>query len=91
MTTNQNIKSNYAQILIPIIGVLIIISWLFLIVPDLKNNSSAFEGKVERISVGSTVEKVGDPLPTPKTSRDTLSFEITNTDGNILEIKSVYQ
>ena len=64
---------------------------MFLIVPDLKNNSSVYEGKVERISEGSKVKKVGDPLPTPKTSRDTLSLEITNTDGNILEIKSVYQ
>ena len=90
-TYPQKIKSNYAQILILIIGILIIVSWMFLIVPNLKNDSSAFELKIERISKGSTVEKVGDPLPTPKASRDTLSFEITNTDGNILEVHSVYQ
>ncbi len=87
----QKIKSNYAQILIAIIGILIITSWMFLIVPDLKNDSSAFEGKAERISEGSTVEKAGDPLPSPISSRDTISFEITNTDGNILEVQSVYQ
>ena len=64
---------------------------MFLIVPDLKNDSSSFELEMERISETATVEKVGDPLPAIQPTRDTLSFEITNTDGNILEVQSVYQ
>ena len=87
----QKIKSNYAQISIPIIGALIIISWIFLIVPDLKNDFSTYEGKVERISESAKVEKVGDPLPTPKSAKLTLEVEIINTDGNILEIQSTFQ
>jgi len=87
----ENIKSNITQILILIVGILIIISWMFVIVPDLKNSSSSFELKMQRISESSTVEKIGDPLPPTEPTRDTLSFEITNTDGNILEVQSVYQ
>ena len=88
---SNNLKSNYIQILIVVIGILIITSWMFLIVPDLKNDSSSFELEMERISETATVEKVGDPLPAIQPTRDTLSFEITNTDGNIWEVQSVYQ
>jgi signal transduction histidine kinase len=92
MTANpEKIKSNYAQILIPFIGVLIIISWMFLIVPDLKNDSSTFEGNVERMSESAKVEKIGDPLPAPTPSRLTLKSEIINTDGNIMKIQSVFR
>ena len=39
----QKIKSNYVPIWISIIGAIVIISWIFLIVPDLKNDPSTFE------------------------------------------------
>ena len=73
----QNIKSNYAQILIPIIRALILISWMFLIVPDLKNNSSFFEIHTERKGERSIVENIGDPLSTPELIRETLSHKVT--------------
>jgi len=73
----QKIKSNYAQILIPVIGILIITSWMFLIVPDLKNNISAFETHVERKGERSIAENVGDPLSTPELIRETLSHKVT--------------
>jgi len=92
MPTNlQNIKSNYAQILIPIIGILIIISWLFLIVPDLKNDFSAFEIHEERNGEKAFVENIGDPLPIPEQIRLTLTHRVTGSDGNILEIISIFR
>lgn len=87
----QKIKSNYVPILISIIGAIVIISWIFLIVPDLKNDPSTFEGNVERMSESAKVEKIGDPLPVPTPSRLTLKSEIINTDGNIVEVQSVFQ
>ena len=87
----QKIKSNYVPILISIIGALVIISWVFLIVPDLKNDSSAFEGMVERIAESSQAEKVGDPLVSTENSRLTLFFEIIGRDGNILEVETIFQ
>jgi len=90
-TYPQKIKSNYAQILILIIGILIITSWMFLMVPDQKNNFSAFEIHTERKGERSIVENIGDPLSIPEPIRETLSFQVTRTDGNILEITSFYR
>jgi len=84
------IKSNYAQILIPIIGILVIISWLFFIVPDLKNDFSAFEELREYVGKDAYVESVGEKLPTPITSKDILEYNIVNVDGDIFEIESTY-
>jgi len=87
----QNIKSNYVQILIPIIGILIITSWMFLIVPDLKNDFSAFEVLLLRIGEKASIENIDDPLPIPEPVTQTLTHQVTGADGNILEIKSVYR
>jgi len=91
MPTNlQNIKSNYAQILIPIIGILVIISWMFLIVPDLKNDFTAFEELREYVGKDAYVEYIGEKLPAPVSSKDILEYNIVNVDGDIFEIKSTW-
>jgi len=86
----QNIKSNYAQILIPIIGILVIISWMFLIVPDLKNDFSAFEELKEYVGKDAQVNAIGEKLPTPIIVKSIVEYNIVNKDGDILEIKSTY-
>jgi len=92
MVTNlQNIKSNYTQILIPIIGILIITSWMFLIVPDLKNDFSAFEINEERRGENASTKNIDDPLSIPIPDKETLSYQVTGANGNILEITSVYR
>ena len=68
----QKIKSNYAQILIPIIGVLVITSWMFMIVPDLKNDFSVFEEVLEYNGKEAYVESVGEKLPPQITSKNIL-------------------
>jgi len=83
-------KSNYAQILIPIIGILIIISWMFLIVPVLKNDFSAFEELREYVGKDAYVESIGEKLPAPTTAKDLLEYNIVDVDGDIFEIKSTY-
>ena len=87
----QKIKSNYAQIFISIIGVLIIISWMFLIVPDLKSEFSVFEVDVLRTGEKSSIENIDDPLPTPEPLTQTLTAQVVGNDGNILEIQSIYR
>jgi len=86
----QKIKSNYTQILIAIIGILIIISWMFFIVPDLKNDFSAFEELREYVGKDAYVESIGEKLSTPITSKDILEYNIVNVDGDIFEIESTY-
>ena len=88
---SEKIKSNYAQILILIIGVLIIISWLFIISPDLKNEPSAFEVHIEQKGESAFVENIGDPLPISEPTRQTLTNQVTKSDGNIFEIKSIFR
>jgi signal transduction histidine kinase len=87
----QNTKSNYTQILIPIIGILIIISWLFIISPDLKNEPSAFEVHIEQKGERSFVKNISDPLPISEPTRQTLTSQVTKSDGNIFEIKSIFR
>jgi len=89
-TSLQNIKSNYAQILILIIGILIIISWIFLIVPDMKNDFSAFEELKEYVGKDAQVNAIGEKLPIPIALKSFVEYKIVNKDGNILEIKSTY-
>jgi len=86
----QKIKSNCIQILIPIIGILIIISWMFLIVPDLKNDFLAFEDLREYVGTDAYVESVGGELSTTDNTKDLLEYNIVNVDGNIFEIESTY-
>jgi len=86
----QNIKSNYAQISILIIGILITASWVLFIVPDLKNDFSAFEEIREQLGNDAYVEVIGGKLSTPDSTKDLIEYEIVNVDGNIYEIKSSY-
>ncbi len=86
----QKIKSNYAQILILIIGVLIITSWIFLIVPDLKNDSSLFEELKEYVGKDAQVNAIGEKLPIPITLKSIVENKIINVDRKILEIQSTY-
>jgi len=91
MTTSlQKIKSNYTQILILIIGVLIITSWMFVIVPDLKNGFSAFQQVKEHLGKDAYVEYIGGELSPLHNSKDFTEYNVVNVDGNILEIESTY-
>ena len=83
-------KSIFVYTVIPVIGILIIISWMLLITPTLKNDFAAFEDIREYIGKDSYVEHIGDDLPVPIISRDFLTYEIINSDKGILEIKSHY-
>jgi len=89
-TYSQNIKSNYTQILILIIGILTITSWVFLIVPELKNDFSAFQQVKEHIGKDTYVEYIGGELSPPHNSKDFTEYYVVNVDGDILEIKSTY-
>jgi len=86
----QKIKSNYAQILIAIIGILMITSWMFWIVPDLKNDFSAFEEVREQLGKDAYVESIGGKLSTTDNIKDLIEYKIVNVDGDIFEIESSY-
>ena len=64
---------------------------MFLIVPDLKNDISAFEMNTERKGERTIAENVGESLSAPEPIRETLSFQVTGINGNILEITSFYR
>jgi len=86
----QKIKSNYAQISIVIIGILIITSWVFWIVPDLKNDFSAFEEVKEQLGKDAYVDFIGGELSPIVNTKDLIEYKIVNVDGDIFEIQSSY-
>jgi len=86
----QKVKSNFAQILIVIIGILIIISWILWIVPDIKNDASVFEEVKEQLGKNSYVEFIGGDLSPPDNSKDIIEYKIVNVNRGILEIESRY-
>jgi len=86
----QKIKSNYAQISIAVIGILIITSWMFWIVPDLKNDFSAFEELREQLGKDAYVDFIGGKLSPIVNTKDLIEYKIVNVDGDIFEIKSSY-
>ena len=90
VTSSIKLKNN-AQILIPIIGAVIILSWVFLIVPDLKNDISAFETLVERVGEKSNRETIDGELSNPKFVKQTLTHNVVEVEGNILKIESIYR
>ena len=87
----EKIKTNYAQILIAVIGVLIITSWMFLIVPDLKNDISAFETLVERTGEKSYRGNINAELSNPESVKQTLTHKVVEVKGNTLKIESIYR
>jgi signal transduction histidine kinase len=86
----QKIKSNFTQILIGVIGILIIVSWIFWIVPDIKNDASVFEEVKEQLGQNSYVEFIGGDLSPPENSKDIIEYKIVNVNRGILEIESRY-
>jgi len=73
-----------------IIGALLILGWISIAVPILKNNSTAFENIREYIGKDSYAKNIGDELSKPVISKDFVEYKIISTDGNILEIESAY-
>jgi len=82
----QKIKSNYAQISIAVIGILIITSWMFWIVPDLKNDFSAFEELREQLGKDAYVDFIGGKLSPIVNTKDLIEYKIVNVDVSHLEM-----
>jgi len=76
-------------ILVLIFGSMVIFSWIFLIVPELKNNISNFETFYERMGTDRIVDAIGEPLPEPIKTQDLIRQKVTKINGDELEISSV--
>jgi len=73
-----------------LIGTALILGWMFIAVPILKNDSAAFENIREYVGKDSYAKNVGDDLSEPVISKDFVEYKIVNSNGNILEIESIY-
>ncbi len=82
------LKKNLSPFFILVIGSVIILSWIFVVVPELKNNISNFEIYSERIGSDRIVTVIGEELPEPIKTRDVWKQEVFSKDGNNLEIHS---
>jgi len=71
------------------ISLVVIASWIFLIVPELKNDISNFETFYERIGSDRIVSEIGEPLPEPIKTQDLIYQKVTKINGDELEISSV--
>ena len=86
---NSN-KSPILLIVVFVIGLLTITSWMFLITPNLKNDSTAFADLREYDGKDAYVTHMGDKLPPLISSKDVLEYNVVNVDGDVLEINSTY-
>ena len=82
------LKKNLTPFFILVIGSVIILSWIFVVVPELKNNISNFEIYSERIGSDRIVTVIGEDLPEPIKTRDVWKQEVISKEGNNLEIHS---
>jgi len=82
------LKKNLNSFFILVLGTAIILSWIFVVVPELKNNISNFEINSERIGSDRIVTVIGEDLPEPIKTRDVWKQEVISKEGNNLEILS---
>jgi len=72
------------------ISIIVIASWMFLVVPDLKSNPEYFEAYLETRVFASIATNVGELLPeSPTNLLTTLKHDVVEQDGKIVQIKSV--
>ena len=83
-------KNSVRWILFSVIGVLLVMGWILVATPALKNDSAAFENIREYLGNDAYVKNIGDKMPAPIISKDFVEYEITDRQGSILEIKSSY-
>lgn len=87
--TGQN-KSQTGGIIILVIGLAVIVFMVFLITPNLKNDTTAFTDIREYVGKDAFVEIIGEKLPPSVPSKDILEYKVVNSKGNVLEILSTY-
>ena len=73
-------------IIIICISIAVIASWIFLIVPDLKNNTEYFEQFLEAEGTTRVAESVGAELVEPIRYQPNARAEVLEENGNILTI-----
>ncbi|WP_255430839.1 porin PorA family protein [Candidatus Nitrosopumilus sp. SW] len=88
--TQTNSKRYASLILFSIFAIGMIISWMLVITPILKNDNSAFENIREYIGEDRYAESIGEELSEPIISSDFVEYKIVSSNGNILEIDSSY-
>jgi len=72
------------------ISIVVIVSWIFLIAPDLKNNPQYFETNIETKQDAAFAKNVGDPLPDDTTLYlSTVKREIVEDNGKILKMNTI--
>jgi len=69
-------------------SLVVIASWIFFVVPELKNSVSDFEIINQRIGLDRIVTEIGEDLPEPIRTRDLWKQEVISREGNNLEIRS---
>ena len=84
------IKNSINLILFSIVGGLLVVSWVLVATPFLKNDSAAFENIREYIGEDAHAENIGDELSTPIISKDFVEYKIVDKKNDVLEIKSSY-
>lgn len=82
-------KLVFQIILVLIFGSMAIFSWIFWVVPELKNDISNFETFYERMGSDRIVSEIGEPLPEPIKTQDLIRQKVTKINGDELEISSV--
>ena len=82
-------KLVFQIILVLIFGSMVILSWIFLIVPELKNDISNFETFYERVGSDRIVREIGEPLPESIKTQDLIRQKVIKINGDELKISSV--
>jgi len=83
------LKTAILPIIIIGISIVVITSWIFVVVPELKHSVSAFEIINQRVSSDRIVTEIGEELPEqPIRTADRWNQEVINQEGNNLEIRS---
>jgi len=72
------------------VSIVVIVSWIFLIVPDLKSSPEYFEAYLETRVFAHIATNVGEPLPkNPTNLLTTVKHDVVKQDDKIVQIKSV--